>query len=326
MTDATQLAIVKTLLYADVFSYAMYEEQIKHYLISPYKTRARDIDRMLNTLQKKGVIIKKRGEHLYALWDKQSLFRLRVKRKRYARKKLQIAKSIGKILFFIPTIRLVGISGSLALSNAKRSDDIDLFLITSSGTAWVTRLLALGILELFHARRHAKSRRLTNTICLNMIVDYNHISLPFADRDLYSAHEVAQMKPLFDRNQTYTTFRKANQWIGEFLKNSMGGYGERRKMCTTIPLTLPIRFFSFVLSMFEHVARGVQLLYMHSKRTREVVDAGYIRFHPDDARRWVLPRYQKRVTAFTSKSSVLEKKPIYLPLFPTLGAGSLREK
>lgn len=50
-----------------------------------------------------------------------------------------------------------------------------------------------------------------------------------------------------------------------------------------------------IFTKLEALARWVQLKYMSSRRTTEVVEPGRIRFHPQDARRWVLKEYQKRL-------------------------------
>lgn len=50
-----------------------------------------------------------------------------------------------------------------------------------------------------------------------------------------------------------------------------------------------------LFAQLEALARWVQLKYMAKKRTTEVVEEGRLRFHPQDAREWVLPEYQKKL-------------------------------
>lgn len=45
----------------------------------------------------------------------------------------------------------------------------------------------------------------------------------------------------------------------------------------------------------EALVRWAQLKYMAPRRTTEVVEPGRIRFHPQDARKWVLKEYKKRL-------------------------------
>jgi len=50
-----------------------------------------------------------------------------------------------------------------------------------------------------------------------------------------------------------------------------------------------------IFSKLEALARWLQLKYMASRRTTEIVESGRIRFHPQDAREWVLREYSKRL-------------------------------
>ena len=50
-----------------------------------------------------------------------------------------------------------------------------------------------------------------------------------------------------------------------------------------------------LFAKLEALARWAQLKYMQPRRTTEIVELGRIRFHPQDAREWVLEEYQKRL-------------------------------
>ena len=50
-----------------------------------------------------------------------------------------------------------------------------------------------------------------------------------------------------------------------------------------------------IFAQLETLACWAQLRYMIKKRTTEVVEKGRLCFHPQDARSWVLPEYQKRL-------------------------------
>jgi len=52
---------------------------------------------------------------------------------------------------------------------------------------------------------------------------------------------------------------------------------------------------SKILAKLETIARRIQLKYMASHRTTEVVEPGRILFHPQDCRKKVLEEYQKRI-------------------------------
>ncbi len=50
-----------------------------------------------------------------------------------------------------------------------------------------------------------------------------------------------------------------------------------------------------ILTQLEALAQKAQLRYMNPRRTSEVIKPGRIRFHPQDAREWVLKEYQARL-------------------------------
>ncbi len=50
-----------------------------------------------------------------------------------------------------------------------------------------------------------------------------------------------------------------------------------------------------IFTKLEALARWGQLRYMKPRRTTEVIEPGRIRFHPQDARKWVLEEYQARL-------------------------------
>ena len=50
-----------------------------------------------------------------------------------------------------------------------------------------------------------------------------------------------------------------------------------------------------VFAQLEALARRLQLKYMASRRTIEVVEPGRVRFHPQDVRGFVLKEYKKRL-------------------------------
>lgn len=50
-----------------------------------------------------------------------------------------------------------------------------------------------------------------------------------------------------------------------------------------------------VFSQLEKLARDWQIKYMSGRKTTEVTEAGRIRFHPQDARKWILKEYRKKL-------------------------------
>ena len=94
---------------------------------------------------------------------------------------------------------LVGVTGGLAMENAKIDDDIDLYCVTDNGTLWITRLLVTIFVSLMGVRRTPRAKNMKDTFCLNMFTTTDSMRIPKDERDLFSAHEVVQMVPLWEK-------------------------------------------------------------------------------------------------------------------------------
>lgn len=281
MTPHLEKAIFNTISYADIFDYPLTLAEIEKRLIGV---------RSLRSGRKKLKLIQEK-DGFYFLRGREHIISLRKKREVWSQEKNRIAGKVISLLRYIPTIKLIGISGALAHNNVKKDDDIDLFIITSAGTLWTTRFLATLLTDFLGVRRHPSDTAYNNKICLNMFLDENYLPLPQKERDLFSAYEVIQTKPLFDRGGTYQRFLEKNKWVKKYLPNALKvmrilGYKdiERRKKSPNILISQFINIVEIFLKKF-------QLWYMQKRRTKEVIQTGMIRFHPHDARKWILKKY-----------------------------------
>jgi len=283
-----EIAIVKTLSYSSVFYYPLNKSELWRYLVWERKKSPQisSFFKCLNLLVEKKKI--SQIKNFYLLRKNYSWVGRREKEGRDAKYKILIASKVTKILRVIPTIVFIGLSGKLALGIAKTKDDIDLLIITKSDYLWLTRLIVVTILSFLGIRRKPDNPDVKNKICLNMFLDLGHLSLPKKERDLFSAHEISQMKPLFIRNNYYQEFISKNKWVKSYLPNSV------RKVPRVSRTCLPARRVPQDKdTFFEQFARKFQLKYMRKKRTCEIIKKGYVRFHPQDAREWILPEYNK---------------------------------
>lgn len=58
-----------------------------------------------------------------------------------------------------------------------------------------------------------------------------------------------------------------------------------------------------ILGQLEALARFLQLKYMKSRRTTEVIEPGRLRFHPQDIRGRVMLEYKERLKKLKSSTS-----------------------
>lgn len=206
-------AILRTLAYADVFDYPLKEKEIYRFLISNLPSPISNLQKELFALSPD---VSQRGD-FYFLKGREEIVSLRKKREQRSREKLKIAKRIAGWLKLIPTIQMIAVTGALAMGNSDEEDDIDLLIVTSKNRLWLSRGLIVTILRL--SGNYRRPSRVKDMICPNMLLDEGHLSVPPKERDLFSAHEVCQLKLLWDKNKIYQKFIKENQWVKRFLPN-----------------------------------------------------------------------------------------------------------
>jgi len=291
-------AILRTLAYADIFDYPLTPREIHKFLISE---KPLDFDSVQKALSRMGAERKRistdKAGHFYFLTGREKLVPLRKKRKKISQKKLKVAQKIAVLLKIISQVKLIGVTGRLAMENSETEDDIDFLIITSKNRLWLTRLLTVFLLELLRIRRRPSNKYVKDKICLNMFLDEKHLSLPAKERDLFTAHEIVQMKPLWERGGTYGRFLKANGWVREYLPNVIKKDTRRTKEKI-------FQFSNFpIFNFFERLARDFQFWYMKRHRTVEVVSPHRALFHPQSARGWVLEEYKKRVVKLNGAGS-----------------------
>jgi len=209
-------AILRTLAYADVFNYPLTSEELYRFLIADENCSYSDFEKALSRVVVNDKRIEKNKGH-YFLEGRKKIVATRRRREGWSRKKIKFAGKIAGILRLIPWIKLIGVTGALAMNNTNKEEDIDLLIITSKNRLWLTRGLVVSFLRL--AGVYRRPEKIKDKICPNMLLDEKHLSIPKKERDLFSAHEVLQMKLLWQKGRTHQRFLRANQWSQEFLPN-----------------------------------------------------------------------------------------------------------
>jgi D-beta-D-heptose 7-phosphate kinase/D-beta-D-heptose 1-phosphate adenosyltransferase len=208
----------------------------------------------------------------FYLKGKEGLILKRTFRKRSSVAKIKIARKAASVLKTIPQLKMVAITGATAMLNAKGESDIDLLLIAEKGKLWTTRLISLLTLKILGipVRRFGEERQ-KDKLCLNMWLDESSLSWPEAERNIYTAHEIAQIIPILNKDKTYEIFLERNKWIKDYWPNSV-----------KIPKKINKIKTKKGINIFEYIFRNLQYLYMRKKISREVVRQNKAIFHPID--------------------------------------------
>ena len=116
-------------------------------------------------------------------------------------------------------------------------------------------------------------------LCLNIWLDESN--LIWREGNIYTAHEIAQIVPLANKDRTYEKFLYKNKWILDFWPNAV------RIKPTKI---LSVKCCSPIIRLLEKIAYRLQYFYMKKKITRETVTPTRAIFHPEDWGQVVLDR------------------------------------
>ena len=123
----------------------------------------------------------------------------------------QRAESFVQYIKWIPGLRMVAVSNSLAMYATHEESDIDLFIITAPRRLWIVRTLVLLIAEILSVR--AKPGDEAGKFCFPFFMTEKNLSLKeiAIENDIYLAYWIATLKPIFNKNYTYGRFMEVNR-------------------------------------------------------------------------------------------------------------------
>ncbi len=191
-------------------------------------------------------------------------------------KKIKLAKELVKYhLSKFKNIFMVGLTGSVAAENAKKNEDIDLFIICKKNTMWLTRLL-LRIYIRVHNIHHRKfgQKEKPNDFCFNLWMDESNIVVPQKKQNQKNAVDIVMMKVLLNKNNIYKKFINQNDWAKKYVAN---GYGklvirnmkrETRKEKTSI-----------IIKVLNYIAYVGQITYIRLKGPIKFINLTQAFFH-----------------------------------------------
>ena len=191
----TLLGVEKTIKYSSFFGASLTLKELHFWLISTQKHSFKEVSGFVS----KQPTIKKQ------LVSKHDPNKTKI-----TKQKIKNTQKLISVFKLIPSVKLVALTGSLSAGNPKGDDDIDLMIITSPNTLWLTRPIIILLVSIFSKRRKpprlcgacGEPRGLNDSICTNLWLDMASLEVPKQKQNLYTAHEVLQTKPLFDRGES----------------------------------------------------------------------------------------------------------------------------
>lgn len=221
MADDLKKNILNTICYYDVLNYPLTLFEIwKHLLSTSEISEGERIKFSLKNI----LLALKEGDlsrfidsenGFYFLKGRNNLVKERVKRNKISVLKLKrMRKTIG-FLRICPFVRMILVTGKLAMKNAHPKSDWDVLVVLREKRIWIGRTFITLFAHLLGKRRHHDKIR--NRVCFNYFVATN--ALEIRNKDLYSASEYFFCFPLFDAKKYFKRFQLRNYWIRRYKPN-----------------------------------------------------------------------------------------------------------
>ncbi len=200
-------AVLRTLAYADVFEYVLTAQQVHEYLVE-LECPLEAVEAFL--AHPNGAIDQVLSEGgWYGLSGRQDLFETRRRRALAAKEMWKQARTYGRLLSHVPYVRMVAVTGALAVDNTEADDDVDYLIVTAPRRLWLCRGMVVVLVRWAAARGC--------TVCPNYLLTENELRPQ--EQNLFTAHEIVQAVPLYGV-ETYKKMRRENQWVRRYLPNA----------------------------------------------------------------------------------------------------------
>ncbi|HSK89459.1 MAG TPA: hypothetical protein VK880_13940 [Anaerolineales bacterium] len=196
-------SVFHTLAYSDVFDYPLTAGEVYYYLTS----MSASLKEVTQALADETLFT--RVDDYFTLRGREKIVEIRKRRLEVAKRLWPSAARYGRIIARQPFVRMVAITGSLAMNNTDEGKDVDFMIVTAPGRLWICRALSLLV------GRFAKLEGVN--LCPNYLVTIDALELQ--ERSLYVAHELAQMIPLSGM-EIYREMCRLNSWMAEYLPNA----------------------------------------------------------------------------------------------------------
>jgi predicted nucleotidyltransferase len=157
----------------------------------------------------------------YFLRGREYLVGQRIERNKIAEKKLKIAIKIAKFLRFVPFVRMIAVSGRLAMKNTEKKSDLDFLIALKNRKIFTGRLLVTLAVHLLGKRRYGV--KIEDRACLNHFFNNKYPEINLKDNltnseYFFSASEYHFLFPIFGP-KTFQKFKEKNVWIKKYKIN-----------------------------------------------------------------------------------------------------------
>lgn len=218
-----KMNIYATMAYFDIFDFPLTIEEIGKYLLWANAGRTE-----LWTFLNNDPAIQRYGD-FYFFKGRRVIVDVRREREKVSEKLWKKVRKFAPWVQFVPFIKMAAVCNTLAINNAARESDIDLFIVARSGRLFFARTLLTLLFGLLGVRRHGN--KVAGRFCLSFYVTDENLNLDgirLGSEDIYLPFWLITMKPIYGR-EVYERLIAENGWIKKYFPRSVEEYEFRKE-------------------------------------------------------------------------------------------------
>jgi predicted nucleotidyltransferase len=316
MTDLRN-AVLATLAYYDIFDFPLTLSEIHRYLINPARFEKNgtgigdifvgDIMQTLDQLIADGKIGMKYGYYMVHP-DRIGIYERRIDREKISAQKWKKLLRLAKWFQAVPYLRVVFVSGSMAMQNATPESDFDVLVVIRQGRLYTGRIFLSLVASLFRARRKRFDLTAPDKFCFNHYITDHQLKIPH--QSLYNAQMYINLQPILDLGDIFPRLYHENAWLNKFVYNFKPEPSSIKRSVHFFPfLNFIARVGEFILNSW--LGDGVEMIFRRYQQNRikgntatyapggrTLFDDSQLEFHPHSAERAILERYNATVKEF----------------------------
>lgn len=283
MPDSVTPAIRRVLEYFALFGYPPTLDEVHRFLSVPFSIESLAV-KIRKFTASQAFETSEGIEERFVLPSNELFFERYPSRRKTALAKLKGVNFYLSLLQRFPVIEFIGVSGSLAMLNGRGKDDIDLCIVTREGGLWTGRLTAVLLALLLGKKRKRRVKYASDKVCLNLFFSRADLVIPKHKRNEYIAHELLQLRTMYDKGGVYDELLTRNSWVYDLFPNA------RR------PQDSPAMLHRASGELIEPLARAIQLPLVKRHTTKEYITETQLWFFPRDYERTIREKITLRET------------------------------
>ena len=291
--DALSAAILRALLYADLFDFPMRAAEIHRQLLLEPATLAAVHSKLENDPWLRRHI--EFSGDLVHLQGRSELCTNRHQQEKGTDALIQQHITVLRLLTWMPYVRMVAFSGGTSRKNSIQDDDIDLFIVAEEGRAWTVYALMVALARALGCR---------DVLCANYLVDRVHVTVPDGG-DLFTGHELMALRPLIGEEMLQHMAQR-NRWVEGLMPNAT--VRGREELWQVLPVE-PLLRRGFELGLWPHwwlLERCSRVLFGRRIRRKSedfdngdvLLRPGILKLHTTDNRGLIVTRYRDALAQF----------------------------